>query len=50
MKATESIFKNEKVLVIGCGLLGSSLIKNIKKNSKKYLFMKNHNQIFLNKN
>ena len=38
----------KKVLIIGCGLLGSSLVRRIskKKIAKKYLSMKNQNQIF----
>ena len=38
----------KKILIIGCGLIGSSLLRSIidKKIAKKYLFMKNLNQIF----
>ena len=38
----------KNILIIGCGLLGSSLLRRIhkKKLQKKYLFMKNQNQIF----
>ena len=37
------------ILIIGCGLLGSSLARRIskKKIAKKYLFMKNQNLISL---
>ena len=36
------------ILIIGCGLLGSSLLRRIhkKKIVKKYSFMKNQNQMF----
>ena len=38
----------KNVLIIGCGLLGSSLVRKIskKKIAKKYLFMKNQDQTF----
>ena len=40
----------KKVLIIGCGLLGSSLLKNLKKKiAKKYLFMKIKIKYFENK-
>jgi len=38
------------ILIIGCGLLGSSLVRRISKKKiakKKYLFMKNQNLISL---
>ena len=39
----------KNILIIGCGLLGSSLLRRIhkKKLAKKYLFMKNRYQILL---
>ena len=37
------------ILIIGCGLLGSSLLRQIikKKVAKKFLFMKNPNYMLL---
>ena len=37
------------ILIIGCGLLGSSLLRRIskKKIAKKFLFTKNQNRILL---
>ena len=37
----------KNVLIIGCGLLGSSLVKRIKKKNlpKKFLFLKNQKKI-----
>ena len=39
----------KNILIIGCGLLGSSLLRRIskKKIAKEILFMKNQNQILL---
>jgi cyclohexadieny/prephenate dehydrogenase len=38
----------KNILIIGCGLIGSSLLRSIadKKIAKKYLFMKNQNPMF----
>ena len=38
----------KNILIIGCGLIGSSLLRAISKKKflKKYLFMKSQRQIF----